>query len=101
MFLDRFHKYDYGPKKNLRVYGQTKSPDYNLRGIDVPIALHFGNNDAPSHPDDIDRLHRILPNTIGLFKPAYNDFNHLDYIAAIDIRKLMYNKVMEILKEYT
>jgi lysosomal acid lipase/cholesteryl ester hydrolase len=40
-----FMKYDYGPEKNLEVYGQISPPEYDLSKITAPVALYWAEND--------------------------------------------------------
>jgi len=40
-----FRKYDYGPDKNLEVYGQEIPPEYDFTKITAPIALYWAQND--------------------------------------------------------
>lgn len=46
----RFQYYDYGRKKNLRIYNKTVPPEYNLTRIEVPIGLYWADNDWLSSP---------------------------------------------------
>lgn len=40
-----FHKYDYGPEKNLELYGQQYPPLYNLQNIRAPLHIYYGEDD--------------------------------------------------------
>lgn len=40
-----FTKFDYGPKRNLREYGQKTPPSYNLTKVTTPTAFYFGHDD--------------------------------------------------------
>ena len=65
----RFHKFDYlSPKKNFRVYGQNRAPDYPLRAITARnIALFNGPNDSLGDRFDFDYLISSLSGIITLF----------------------------------
>ncbi|XP_050301427.1 lipase 3-like isoform X2 [Anthonomus grandis grandis] len=41
-----FRKYDYGPKKNLKTYGQLYPPHYNIAAAKVPTAFFLGRRDS-------------------------------------------------------
>lgn len=43
--IDSFGQYDYGLFGNNEVYHSSKPPQYNLKSINVPITLIYGNND--------------------------------------------------------
>ncbi|XP_017770538.1 PREDICTED: uncharacterized protein LOC108558213, partial [Nicrophorus vespilloides] len=84
-----FRQYDYHSKEeNIRYYGQPSPPDYNLSKINVPIALHYAQNDWLSSTNDVDRLIRILPNMALKNKINFQKFNHIDFIWSIDIVEL-------------
>jgi lysosomal acid lipase/cholesteryl ester hydrolase len=41
----KFRKFDYGRRKNAKVYGQNEPPEYDLGKIKVPAYLLYGKND--------------------------------------------------------
>lgn len=45
IYSGEFTKFDYGPKRNLREYGQINPPSYNLTKVTAPIAFYFGYDD--------------------------------------------------------
>jgi pimeloyl-ACP methyl ester carboxylesterase len=57
----KFARYDHGAAENLKRYGSTTPPDYNLRGINgVPIALFGGSTDLLVSKTDVDWLNDQL-----------------------------------------
>lgn len=44
-FTDKFQHYDLGHNKNLKKYGQTKPPEYDLRKVTSPVVLYYSKND--------------------------------------------------------
>lgn len=40
----------------------------------------------------------LLPNTVGLYKINFTFFNHLDFLWAKDVKSLVYNDVLLVLK---
>ncbi|KAG8230458.1 hypothetical protein J437_LFUL009947 [Ladona fulva] len=93
-----FRMFDYGLIGNLKLYGQVKPPHYNLEEITAPVALHYSTNDWLADVEDVSKLAAQLPNKIGMFRVPYDRFSHLDYLFAIDIRDLVYNKVLSLLR---
>jgi hypothetical protein len=62
-----FSYYDYGVVKNLKIYGQTEPPNYNLSKIDSQyIVLMSGLNDFLGDPTDVDLLRSQLTGSINL-----------------------------------
>lgn len=45
-----FKPFDYGSKKNMKLYNSPTPPDYNLSGISTPMAFYVGQNDLAAGP---------------------------------------------------
>lgn len=93
----RFQMIDLGSKANLRAYGRSEPPDYNLSRVTAPVALFYGPNDMLSFEKDVKTLARHLPNVIGVFKVPYKHFNHVDFIWAKDSYRLLYKGVIRLM----
>lgn len=97
-----FRQYDWGniglKKTNKKVYGTRKPPVYNLKHIRAPVALHYGANDWLAEPVDVEELHQKLPNVIGKFLVPDPKFNHLDFIFAVDVQTLLYNRLFNVMR---
>uniref|UniRef100_A0A8D8Z601 Lipase n=1 Tax=Cacopsylla melanoneura TaxID=428564 RepID=A0A8D8Z601_9HEMI len=101
MKLDRtFQQYDLGWLGNWRKYGQLRPPSYQLNNVKVPVALFYSNNDWLAPGEDVDVLSRKLPNVIGKFRVPLKRFNHLDFMWAIDVKTLLYDDVVKVLRKY-
>jgi lysosomal acid lipase/cholesteryl ester hydrolase len=62
-----FAYYDYGVKRNLKIYGQTEPPNYDLSKIDLKyIVLMSGLNDILADQKDVELLRRQLTGINGL-----------------------------------
>jgi len=96
----RFRMYDYGLLKNKKLYGAYKPPSYDLKKVTAPVALHFSSNDWLADPKDVIKLQVGLPHVIKNYLVPQPKFNHLDFIIAIDSRHLVYNDVIESMKQY-
>lgn len=48
--LGKFCAFDYGPTENLKVYGNSIPPDYNVTKITIPVAFYYGLNDRLVSP---------------------------------------------------
>lgn len=49
---------------------------------------------------DVESLARALPNVIEKRKIEYAKFNHIDYLWGRDVRTLLYNDIIKILKRF-
>ncbi|KAL1114766.1 hypothetical protein AAG570_007590 [Ranatra chinensis] len=95
----RFSQYDYGKSLNMKMYNTELPPEYDLTKITTPVMLHYADNDWLSSEEDVSALNKKLPNSKMVEVPfAY--FNHLDFMWAIDINPLLYDKVIELLKQF-
>ncbi|XP_070157969.1 uncharacterized protein [Polyergus mexicanus] len=94
----KFRQYDYGSTKNLLIYNSVEPPDYDLTNITVPIALFYSSGDTLDDIMDVKKLYRLLPNVVNVYKIPWHNFNHLDFIWAKDAPKLVYERVLKIMK---
>lgn len=95
----KFRKFDYGSRLiNLYTYGSSNPPDYNLTKITAPVILHYGENDWMVGTEDLDRIHKELGNSVGKFKVPLSEFNHLDFIWAMDAPSLLYDLMIKLMK---
>ena len=65
----QFQKFDYGPRKNMKLYGQRSAPVLDLANVkDVPIALFVGNRDGLATITDSHFLRKSLRNVLVFYK---------------------------------
>ncbi|KAL6417528.1 hypothetical protein ACFW04_012682 [Cataglyphis niger] len=95
----KFRQYDYGRAKNLLIYNSMEPPDYDLANIKVPIALFYANNDWLVSTEDVERLYHLLPNVVDMYKVPWSNFNHVDFLWAKDAPKLVYERVLKIMRK--
>jgi hypothetical protein len=48
----------------------------------------------------VDKLSEKLPNLLGKFQVPLKSFNHLDFLWAIDVESLVYDKVIGFIESY-
>ncbi|XP_060531481.1 lipase 3-like [Cylas formicarius] len=95
----RFQKYDYG-LANILHYGQFTPPSYNTSKISAPMAIFYAQNDAFAATINVEQLISELPDLKEAILIQYASFNHLDFLWAIDVKELLYDKVIDTLKKY-
>ncbi|XP_050454059.1 lipase 3-like [Cataglyphis hispanica] len=95
---DKFRQYDYGREKNQLMYNSPEPPDYNLTNITIPIALIYGLGDWVIDVVDVKRLYHLLPNVVDMYEVPWPKFNHVDFMWAKDAPKLVYERVLELMK---
>ncbi|KMQ87030.1 lipase 3 [Lasius niger] len=95
----KFRQYDYGRTKNLLTYDSAEPPDYNLANIMVSIAIFYGPGDTMIDIMDVKRLSCALPNVMDVYEVPWPNFNHMDFIWAKDASKLVYERVLKIMRK--
>ncbi|XP_067005413.2 lipase 1 [Anabrus simplex] len=96
----RFQQFDYGEKLNEQIYGSSKPPEYNLKMLTAPVAMHYGASDSLISSKDIQNLSTILPNVVEARQVPTEYFNHLDFIMHPRIKELLNDHIMKALEKY-
>ena len=96
--------YDWGPAKNMQLYGQTEPPVTNLTRISefstVPIALFAGKYDQMTHPEDSRDLKKELEQ--GSFPLFYHEFEggHTTFNVGKNASYFR-NEVMDLVRKFS
>nr|XP_020751482.1 LOW QUALITY PROTEIN: gastric triacylglycerol lipase [Odocoileus virginianus texanus] len=94
----KFQAFDWGaPFQNLMHYHQPTPPIYNLTAMNVPIAVWSGGNDLLADPQDVYILLSKLSNLI--YHKEIPNYNHLDFIWAMDAPQEVYNEIVSLMAE--
>ncbi|XP_018305084.1 gastric triacylglycerol lipase-like isoform X1 [Mycetomoellerius zeteki] len=100
MITKEFQTYDYGYAGNYKHYGQILPLIYDLKKVTAPLAIFYGVNDMVALKPNILETYRHLPNVILLEEIQYKLFSHLDFLWAIDVKTLLYDRLIELLQEF-
>lgn len=84
----------------MQRYNSISPPKYNLGAVTAPVYLLYSSNDWLSHQTDVLKLYNELGNAQGKFLIADSNFNHLDYMYAIDAPTLVYNKIISLMTRH-
>lgn len=95
----KFKQYDNGLVSNKAAYGSYTPPTYDLKKIKVPIHLYYSENDWLANVKDVEKLYGELGNPSGKTLVADKKFNHVDYMWAKDVRKLVYDPIIKIMNK--
>ncbi|CAH1402310.1 unnamed protein product [Nezara viridula] len=96
---DKFQQFDYGYVGNLERYHQRNPPEYDLSKITTPIMLHYASNDWLAGVKDVLKLKSKLLDSDSRLVP-FHYFNHLDFMWATDVKKLLYDDMIKIMAKY-
>lgn len=100
MFSGHFREWDYGLIENIFHYGSIDPPNYPLIKITAPVYLLYSKNDWLAAETDVLRLYSELGNPQARLLVSDVDFNHLDYLYAIEAPELIYPKIVSIFADY-
>ena len=92
-----FTRYDYGYLANLDRYGQPVPPSYNLTNVTSPVHIFWAENDLLTTPIDIRWLSNQLGNVGSFIRIEWDKFNHLDFLWALRVNELLYDRVLTLL----
>lgn len=107
----------------MKHYNMTTPPEYDLTKVNVPTAFIYAENDWLTNPrvdrihfnekfltilldclmfifflfQDVEMFYQFLPMKRGLFKVDLKEFNHIDFLYAIDAPALVYVKILYLL----
>ncbi|CAB3259881.1 unnamed protein product [Arctia plantaginis] len=84
--------------ENLKAYGSFSPPAYDLSKITAPVYLHYGDNDPLAAVADVQRLFGELGKPMGMLRVPLAGFTHIDFMWAIDVKKLLYDTVISLLQ---
>ncbi|XP_018561395.1 lipase 3-like [Anoplophora glabripennis] len=99
----QFRKYNYGVGKNRFLYGSDTPPEYDIKRIKVPIYIMYAARDWTITKEDSLNLYRELPKEVryGIYEISNLNFNHYDFLFGRDSKKLVTDKLLEVLKKAT
>lgn len=94
----RFAKYDYGVVDNLRRYGVTNPPSYNLKNCQVPLSLHYGLEDGIVGVKDVQYLATNLTSVVEINE--VHGYNHLDFLYNFASTEFLYGPMLKTFEEF-
>ncbi|XP_063375297.1 lipase 1-like [Cydia amplana] len=97
----RFPLFDYGLEDNLKRYGSTAPPDYNLRNVTMRTALLVGKNDPINGVRDVERLRFVLPNVVHYHLMKPRRWNHFDFVWSNDLPKTLFPHILTLLERFS
>ncbi|XP_018019991.1 lipase 3-like [Hyalella azteca] len=95
-----FRKFDFGEAENRRRYGHVTPPAYNVSRIPCPVALFWAENDPTTKTKDVRRLEETVPNFKRSYRVNSESFDHADFIFSKKAKTLVYQDIVELLKQY-
>ncbi|CAJ0592047.1 unnamed protein product [Cylicocyclus nassatus] len=95
----RMASFDMGIGENLRVYGQSSPPEYNISNVHNDIYLFYSDYDWTATADDVKQyLMPTLPRNSVKYAKELREFNHMDFLWGTRARAEIYDPIIEIIK---
>ncbi|XP_075163685.1 lipase 3-like [Haematobia irritans] len=93
--------YDFGPIDNMRRYGRSLPPSYNVANVhpETPIEMYFSDSDFMSTIPDLARLYKIIGRRARWHEFKYK-YSHLDLAMGLYIKKCLYDCILDKIQEY-
>lgn len=93
-----FAQYDYGLLKNLRVYGFSKPPEFDLSLIpeSLPMWMGYGGNDGLADVTDVERTLAKLPSRPELL--YLENYGHIDFMLSTSAKEDVYKHMIEFFR---
>jgi len=97
----KFRQYDFGPKKNRKLYGQTSPPEYPLEKVNpmTPVNVFYSAGDNTISTKDILKLVSKLARSVK-HKIKEPTWDHLDFILGKTIDKVVNLPVINIINAF-
>ncbi|XP_065225617.1 lipase 3-like [Planococcus citri] len=94
-----FSHYDYGPVKNLQIYGTQLPPEYNISNIRIPVRIYYAKADFVSTPEHVRIFYDKLPMRAGLLEIADPNFSHMDFIYNANNNELFHYDLIQFVND--
>lgn len=96
---ESLQKYDFGPLRNLKEYGQEAVPKYDLTAIKGKIALFAGTADRLADVIDVNWLLTQLPAESLVYSKFYQNFGHASFIWGNDFS--WFTELLNVIQQAT
>ncbi|KAL6256294.1 hypothetical protein P5V15_012410 [Pogonomyrmex californicus] len=100
ILASNFQNYDYGITENYKRYKQKTPPSYDVKKITTPIILFYAANDVLTTKENTLELSKRLPNVLLTEEVPYKLFNHVDFLWGIDVKTLVYDRILELIQKF-
>ncbi|KAH8340807.1 hypothetical protein KR059_007146 [Drosophila kikkawai] len=94
-----FRQFDFGTKKNLKMYGSEVPPDYPTELITTKMHLWYSDNDDMSAVEDVLRVAATLPNKV-MHHMEDELWDHMDFINNWKVRQYINDPIIAFINEY-
>ncbi|XP_041974373.1 lipase 3-like [Aricia agestis] len=97
----RFQRYDLGKEGNLKMYGSSKPPVYDVKKTTTPTVLIGAKNDWISDLRDVKHLGSKLPNLLEMYVVPNPFWSHNDHLWGTNVTDYEYFKILQYFNEFS
>ncbi|KAH8361092.1 hypothetical protein KR200_004161, partial [Drosophila serrata] len=94
-----FRQFDFGTKKNLKIYGNELPPDYPTELITSKMHLWYSDNDEMAAVEDVLRLADTMPNKV-MHHMEDKEWDHMDFAVNWKVRQYINEPIIAIMNDY-
>lgn len=96
----RFQQYDHDFFRRGNKFKKSKpsQPEYNLKNVNVPVALYYSDKDWLSDVEDVRKLKSELPNVIKDYLITESKFNHMDILWGNNAPTVIFDVIFKTMK---
>ncbi|XP_072948861.1 lipase 1-like [Epargyreus clarus] len=95
-----FSRFDYGPTRNLELYGSEIPPYYDLGQVTMKVVLFVGKNDFLSVIKDVALLRVQLPNVVEYTEIERKLMNHVDFTWGRTMKDYLFPNIFRVLNMF-
>ncbi|XP_030370997.1 lipase 3-like [Scaptodrosophila lebanonensis] len=97
----KFRNFDFGETENMKIYGTATPPEYPLNRIkpSEPVNIYYSDDDVLAAVSDVLLLSQNLPHK-RVFRVQADDWTHLDFIFAHNLRTVIGNQIIALSHAY-
>ena len=96
-----FAPYNYStPDENKKHYNQTTPPEYTIKPMKIPTIIFSGGADWLADPKDVEYIFDQIPSSTLVYRKYIQDYNHMDFIWALNANKLVYPDLIQYMSKY-
>jgi len=85
---------------NMQHHGSATPPQYDLNKVNTKIALFWGDNDWLAAAADLIKIIMKVPTIVENYEVPWPEWNHLDFLYAIDIDQYINIPLLNVLREH-
>ncbi|KAG8262760.1 hypothetical protein J6590_047280 [Homalodisca vitripennis] len=91
-------QFDYGPQKNLLMYGSHKPPEYDISNTTCPVVLHYDKNDYLVDYKAVELAAKKLPCLFCDCMGNREGFSHFGYVISSYASQYVFRKVVRSMR---